>query len=227
MPNNSELHSFYTSKRWRDFRKVIIEERKPICETCSKMIIDPKEIEVDHYPIELTINNIHDANISLNPENVRITCHDCHNKRHGRYSKAERKVYMVYGPPCSGKLDYVRGSMQRGDLIVDMDTIYTAISLQSIYDKPDQLIRNVFAVHDILLDNIKTRYGKWINAWIIGGYPEKYKREQLADELGAELIYIEATKEECIERLSQDNDRKIRQPEWIGYIDKWFEMFIE
>lgn len=227
MPNNSELHSFYTSKRWRDFRQVIISERKPICETCGQVIIDPKEIEVDHDPIELTVNNVNDANVALNPENVKIRCHDCHNKRHNRYGKTERSVYIVYGPPMAGKMIYVLGNMQRGDLIVDMDRLYTAVSLQGLYDKPDELIRNVFAIHDLLIDNIKTRYGKWRNAWVIGGYPEKYKREQLAEELGAELIYIEATKEECLERLAQDNDRKYRQPEYEGYINKWFERYTE
>ncbi|MDD3173594.1 MAG: HNH endonuclease [Herbinix sp.] len=225
MPNYSILHSFYTSKRWRKFRKAIIAERKPICEICGKIIINSIDCEVDHYPIELTVNNVNDANISLNPLNVRIIDHDCHNKRHNRFGKISRQVYIVYGPPMSGKASYVLNNIQRGDLVVDMDKLYSAISFREIYDNPEQLKYNVFILRDLLIDNIKTRYGKWVNAWIIGGYPEKYKREQLADELNAELIYIEMDKEECMKRLEADQDRKTRYIEWEGYIDKWFERY--
>lgn len=227
MPNYSVLHSFYTSKRWRDFRKVIISERKPICETCGKLISNPLDCEIDHYPIELTVDNVHDVTISLNPDNVRVSCHDCHDKRHNRFGKISRGVHIIYGPPLAGKKTYVLANMMRGDIVVDMDRLYAAVSLMDIYDKPDSLKRNVFALRDTLIDNIKTRTGKWQSAWIIGGYPEKYRREQLADELGAELIYIEASREECIERLAADEHRKERYIEWEGYIDRWFEQYIE
>lgn len=226
MPNNSPLHSFYTSKRWRDFRRVIIGERNPICEICGKTILDPKEIEVDHIK-ELTIDNIYDANITLNPNNVRIACHDCHNKRHHRFSRQRGKVFIVYGAPLSGKATYVRAEMERGDIVIDLDAIAQAISYQRIYDKPNNLRLNVFAIRDLILDNIKTRMGKWNNAWVIGGYPEKNQREALAEELGAELIYCEATKEECIERLMIDKDRCIMANEYKGYIEKWFDEFTE
>jgi predicted AAA+ superfamily ATPase len=227
MPNYSALHSFYTSKRWRDFRKVIISERKPICEVCGKIITDPLDCEVDHYPIELTVDNVHNPEISLNPANVRISDHDCHDKRHNRFGKISRGVYIIYGPPLAGKKTYVKANMERGDIVVDVDLIYSAISFLDIYDKPESIKRNAFAVRDLIIDNIKTRTGKWSSAWIVGGYPEKYKREQLADELGAEMIYIEATKEECIERLLIDEHRKDRRIEWEGYINKWFESYIE
>jgi hypothetical protein len=63
MPNYSALHSFYTSKKWRDFRKVIIAERKPICEVCGKIISNPLDCEIDHYPTELTVDNVIDPYI--------------------------------------------------------------------------------------------------------------------------------------------------------------------
>jgi hypothetical protein len=199
MSNYSALHSFYTSRRWRDFRRVIISDRKPICEVCGKLITDPLDCEIDHYPIELTVANVNDANIALNPDNVRISCYSCHDKRHNRFCTISHGVYIIYGAPLAGKTSYVKTNMQRGDIVVDMDRLYTAISFLDMYDKPDSLSRNVFAVRDLLLDNIKTRIGKWGSAWIIGGYPEKYKREQFSNELGTELIYIETSKEECME----------------------------
>jgi len=91
------------------------------------------------------------------------------------------------------------------------------------YDKPSNLFNNVSAIQSTLIDNIKTRYGKWHNAWVIGGYADKYKRERLAEELGAEIIFIDVSKEECIARLQQDTGRQYRQAEWTNYIVKWFE----
>lgn len=227
MAKYAVLKSFYNSEKWQKFRMAIISERGPICETCGKVIADPKDIELDHYPIELTPENVNDVNISLNPDNVKIRCHDCHNKRHNRFGhKPEKAVYIVYGPPMSGKTTYVKKNMQRGDIVVDMDRLYAAVSMLPYYDKPDNLLSNVRGIYNLLLDNIKTRYGRWNNAWIIGGYADKYKRERLANDLGAELIFCDVSKEECIRRLELDEDRRLRKNEWVEYINKWFEQYI-
>lgn len=205
----------------------IIVERGPICETCGKVIANPKECEVDHYPIELTPENVNDALISLNPENVKVRCHDCHNKRHNRFGyKPERNVYIVFGAPLSGKHTFVKQQMQRGDIVIDMDRLYAAVSMLPYYDKPDNLLSNVRGIYNQLIDNIKTRYGKWNNAWIIGGYADKYKRDRLADELGAELILCDAGIDECLVRLENDIDRQYRKDEWKKYIHKWFDEYI-
>lgn len=221
------IKSFYRSLKWRKFRNGIIHERGPVCEECGKVLTDPLDCEVDHDPIELTPENVNDASVSLNPANVKVKCNDCHNKRHHRFGhQAEHGVYIVYGPPLSGKTSYVIKNMQRGDLVVDMDKLYQAVSLQPEYDKPNELLVNVLGIRNLLIDNVKTRYGRWNSAWIIGGYPEKYRREQLSDELGAELIYCEASKEECMSRLAADSDRRYRQNEWKTYIEKWFNSYV-
>ena len=59
----------------------------------------------------------------------------------------------------------------------------------------------MIGVHNLHLDNIKTRYGRWNSAFVISGFQDKYKREKLADELGADLIFCDVSKEECLRRL--------------------------
>ena len=98
--------------------------------------------------------------------------------------------------------------MSRGDLVVDMDRLYSAASMLPYYDKPENLLSNVIGIRNALIDNIKTRYGKWNNAFIIGGYPDKYKREKLAEDLGAEIIFCDVSKAECLKRLDIDEDRQ-------------------
>lgn len=222
------LKSFYDSEEWQKFRLNIFVERGRVCETCGKTIIDSKECEVDHYPIELTPENVRDVTISLNPENVKVRCHNCHNKRHNRFGfSSNHRVYIVFGPPLSGKHTYVQGNIQRGDIVADMDRLYEAVSTLPSYDKPDNLLQNVFGLFNLLIDNIKTRFGKWNNAWIIGGYADKYKREKLANDLGAELVFCDVSREECLRRLETDEDRLYRKDEWRGYIEKWFDGYTE
>jgi hypothetical protein len=230
MAKYAVLQSFYASDKWRSLRLNLILERSKehggvICGKCGKLIVNQLDIHA-HHKKELTLDNYKDSNISLNPDNVELICHDCHDKEHHRFGyKPPKKVYLIYGPPLSGKKTFVKENMERGDIVVDMDKLYEAVSMQNIYDKPNNLLTNVINVRTLLIDNIKTRYGKWYNAWIIGGYADKFKRERLAEDIGAELVYIEAAKDECYARLENDKDRQYMTTEWKKYIDEWFDCF--
>jgi hypothetical protein len=226
MAKHAILKTFYASEKWQKLRRVLISERGPICEHCKNIVPRTKDL-IGHHTIELTPENVNDYSISLNSEKIELICFDCHNKEHKRfgYQSSNRQVFIVYGPPMSGKASFVKENCNRGDLVVDMDKLYAAVSMLPYYDKPDNLFSNVIGIHNQLIDNIKTRSGKWHNAWIIGGYADKYKRNRLADDLGAELIFCDVSQEECLIRLSLDEDRKYRQEEWQGYIEKWFRSY--
>lgn len=225
------LKAFYDSDEWKEFRELVIAKRKPICEKCGKVIVNSKNVIV-HHKIELTIYNVNDTNISLNEDNVIVVDFDCHNKIHKRFGynikKNERGIYLVYGPPCSGKNTFVAEHKDRMDIVVDMDSLYEAVTSLPRYDKPNNLRFNVMAIRNCILDNIKTRYGNFNNAWIIGGYPEGYKRNRLLNDLGAIPIFIEVDKEECLRRLKNVEDiRKYMYKEWESYINDWFEKYSE
>lgn len=222
------LQSFYASDPWINFRLGLIAERGPNCQVCGRRIAKAIEI-IGHHKIELTPENVHDVLISLNPSNVDLVCFDCHHKEHKRfgYQSLGRNVYIVYGPPMAGQKEFMQGRVCRGDIVVDMDRLYHAVSMLPDYDKPDNLLGNVLGLHSLLIDNIKTRYGKWHNAWVVGGYADKYKREKMASDLGAELIFLDVSKDECLRRLDMDEDRKYRKDEWRGYIEKWFNGYME
>ncbi|WP_308637707.1 AAA family ATPase [Paenibacillus silvisoli] len=225
MARHSILHTFYSSTKWRSFRHGLILERGAKCEHCGEPITRPIDI-IGHHKVELTPENVHDYNISLNPAMVELICYDCHNKEHKRFGyQGSKEVYLVYGPPMSGKSTHVHQNLKRGDLVVNMDRLYQALSGLPSYDKPDSLFGNVMAVYHVLVDNIRTRLGKWGTAWVVGGYADKFKRERLAEDLGAELVYCEMSIEECMQRLEADEDRRHRQEEWRKYIEKWFETF--
>lgn len=220
------IGDFYRSDNWRNVRAGIINDRLKdgvtICEHCGKPIISAYDI-IGHHKIPLTLENIDDYNISLNPENIMLVHHKCHNIIHNKLGYKNQEVYIVYGSPLSGKTSYVNSIKQEGDLIIDMDNIWQCISGCDRYVKPNRLKAVAFGVRDNLIDCVKYRRGKWKNAYIIGGYPLISQREALAKELGAKLIYIDTSKAECLERLRQDEDRSL--DEWTGYINDWWEKF--
>lgn len=228
MARYSILQSFYASDIWIKFRQGLIAERGNKCQHCGKIIIRSVDI-IGHHIKELTPENVNDYNISLNPDNVLLVDSDCHNEVHKRfgYVNVERKVYLVYGSPFAGKKTFVKHQMKRGDIVIDMDRLFEAVSMMQAFDKPENLLNNVMGIHNLLIDNIKTRYGKWNNAWVIGGYADKYKRDKMANDLGAELIFCDVAKEECLFRLEQDEARQYRQDEWRRYIDKWWDTYKE
>lgn len=220
------LKSFYASQAWVNFRMSIIAERGLQCEYCGGVVARAKDLTV-HHKEELTPENVLDVMVSLNPEKVVVVHHQCHNKIHHRFGNPPgHGVYIVFGPPMSGKSTFVQENMNRGDLVIDMNRLYAAVSLLPEYDKPDNLFGNVIGIYNQLIDNIKTRYGKWNSAWVVGGFADKYKREQLANSLGAELIFCDVSMEECLRRLEIDEDRQYRKDEWRGYIEKWFEQYV-
>lgn len=121
----------------------------------------------------------------------------------------------------SGKSSYVAEAMNEGDLIIDMDNIWQCVSGCSRYTKPNRLKSVVFSVRDNLLDSVKYRRGKWLNAYIIGGYAFQAERERLVDALGAREIYIDTPKEECLRRLHACDDGRDVE-EWTKYINDWW-----
>ena len=212
-------HQFYASKAWRELTYNLKIERGGKCERCGARPLHFSSL-IGHHKIELNNDNVDDPNIALNPNSIEIICHRCHDKEHYRFGN-KQNVYIVYGSPLSGKKTMVQELMQYGDIALDMDALYQAITMQPQYIKPKNVRFNVFKLRDSLLDQVKTRYGQWYDAYIIGGYPDKYERERLAQTLGAELIYCESTKEECIERLFKSDKPKV----WLEYITDWWEKY--
>ena len=145
------LYNFYRSKEWENLLKVIRSERVneegfTICEYCGKPIVKAYDC-IGHHKEHLTEENYNDYSISLNPDNVMMVHHRCHNIIHDRLGmNTRRQVFIVYGSPLSGKTTWVKENMAAGDLVVDMDNIWQCISAQDRYIKPKRLNSIAFAV---------------------------------------------------------------------------------
>lgn len=218
------LYKFYRSDEWITLLLIIRNERVNddgynICEYCGKPIVKAYDC-IGHHKIELTEENVNDYSISLNPDNIALVHHRCHNRIHNKLGYSNRKVYVVYGCPLSGKSSWVKEVAVAGDLIVDVDSIWQCVSGLERYNKPDRLKTVVLSTRDYLLESVRYRRGKWLNAYVIGGYPFAAERERLVDSLGAQEVFINTDKAVCLKRLYDCGDRNV--DEWEKYINDWW-----
>lgn len=227
------LEAFYNSEEWRAVRADLINKRKRgdgivYCEYSGVPLVNSYEI-IGHHKQPLTMQNVNDYSVSLNPENIMLVSHKAHNEIHNRFGhSAGRKVYYVYGAPCSGKTTFVKSIKGNSDLICDIDDIWQCITGGARYEKPDALRANMFEVQRCILDMIKRRVGNWERAFVIDGGAAKTPRNRRINDLGAEPIFIDTERETCLQRLATDKDRtQAQKKEWQKYIDKWFAEYQE
>jgi len=87
--------AFYNGPAWQACRSGYLQLH-PFCEDClMRGIYTPAEHV--HHMIWLTADNYTDARISLNFDNLRAVCVECHNRRHAtprqqRYTVDERGI---------------------------------------------------------------------------------------------------------------------------------------
>lgn len=231
------LEQFYRSDEWESFRARIISERTNesgfvICEHCGKPIVKPYDL-IAHHKQELDESNVLDYMVSLNPENIALIHFKCHNEIHerwqggnGGYKPKPKRAIIVYGSPCSGKSTWVKETATQNDLVVDIDNIWQCVTGGARYEKPPRLKGVVFQLRDSLYDIVKHRCGKWQDAYIITGGALRGDRERLAQMVGAtDTVFIEATKEECLQRCESRGMTDEQCDMWRGYIEDWFAKY--
>lgn len=222
----TKRQAFYTGRIWARFLSALKNERTDAdgflrCEHCGKPIVKAYDC-IGHHITELTDDNVDDVTIAMNPENVMLVHFRCHNEIHERFGyqgSIIKQVFLVYGAPCAGKTTFVDSVANPGDLILDIDRLWSAVRAGQCgtYDKPDALKAVVFDLRDCMMQDIRTRRGKWRNAYVIGGYPLEGERERIADMVGADKqIFIDTPQEICMQRAAQ------KSPEWSGYVSDWF-----
>lgn len=234
----TKQQQFYKSKKWEAFRKVIIAERTTEdgyvhCARCGKAILKPYDLIIHHLQ-ELSDDNVADALVALNPDKVECVCFRCHNQIHDRfveghtnvYSAVRKKVFIVYGSPFSGKVDWVKSVATENDIVVDLDNIWQMISINDRNTKPAVLKSVVFEIRDKMYDIIKYRSGKWHNAYVIIGGALKGDRERLVQRIGADdTVYIDTSLEECQKKILNSDLPDEGKLDMLLYINDWFEKF--
>ena len=135
------------------------------------------------------------------------------------------KLTVVYGAPCSGKSTYVRSVITDKDMVYDYDEITRAIT----YGKHHLSKREL--THQYVLDFRyaivkRAREEKGIeNIYIISTFITDQFKDWVKD-MNPTYHKMEATKEECLERLDKDDMRPDKE-EWKSKIEEWYNKYQE
>lgn len=203
------IHDLYVSADFKRLRSVLMNERIGAdgylrCEYCHEPIVRAYDC-IAHHVREVTTGNLNDVDVTLNPENIMLVHHRCHNVLHNRFGRIIRKVYCVYGPSRAGKSTWVEDVRGEGDLLVDMDRIWECIGGRSSLNNGV-----AFSMRDHLYQCILNRLGKWSNAYIVTTRPDV----RAMDRLGAEYVLVDTPEDVCMSRATSDEQRQ--------WIHDWF-----
>lgn len=126
-------------------------------------------------------------------------------------------VYLIYGSPCSGKSTYVKEHFKNGDIVCDVDRLYSALCYNEEHQTELYAQEVASQMYDNLLDIVRDRQGHWHNAYVITIANTKEKIEQMKERIHAdEVIYVDTPIEVCLERAKE-------RPFYFAWlIEEWF-----
>lgn len=135
---------------------------------------------------------------------------------------------VVCGPPGAGKTTYVQQKIKRGDVVLDLDLIFSAISGLPVHDKPESLLSYMLNVqhaalaHLVLLGNDRPR------SWIVGGFPTRQDRQRIKDMMGPQytkIVILNTNQSTCRQRINDNPLRRDHFYEFGQMIENWFEEY--
>ena len=143
--------------------------------------------------------------------------------------KAQGKTYkdlvdcvLVCGPPGAGKTTYVRDRAQHGDLILDLDRIFVALTGLNKYDKPNNILPYALTAYDDVVSHLSRDKSNIKCSWVISCSPKKQQREELANLLGAKVVVLDTDPIVCLKHIANDPLRASRRKQWEEIIKKWW-----
>ncbi len=145
---------------------------------------------------------------------------------HGQQDEGGGKQFavattLVAGPPGSGKTTYVRDRAEYGDVIIDVDALYVALSGQPRYKKPTALLPFVLEARDAVEERLLARSDAR-QAWIIKGAPKREQRDHYANR-GATVVVLAVPAEECLRRIADDPEREESEESWSPLVHQWWD----
>ena len=200
----------------------------PLCAACLKRGVETLATVVDHI-----IPHRGDKGLFWDKTNWQALCVPCHSgDKQAMEVRGDRppgtgvqpRVTLVCGPPGSGKTTYVMKRCTAGDLVVDSDALFAALSGQPWYDKPAELLPFVKEAFDAMVRKVETSRGLRA-AWIITGGARASSRNAIARPLSATVVVIETPPATCLRRIEADPRRASRAHLWQAPIDEWWRKY--
>lgn len=233
--------AFYDSPAWRRTREAYLQSKHYICEDCGGAA------SVVHHITYIKPWNVNNPEITLNWDNLKAVCEKCHAQEHAqdlkkRGGEARRNgvafdeegnlikqanVFLICGSPASGKTTYVAEHKCSNDLVVDVDYICAALAGETgnVHLDHKPILSVALEVRELLYQIIQTRRGKWERAFVITTVADVREMKAVADELRAEVVLMETTLQECLQRIANDPSRAHNKRTQEKIVKEWFEKY--
>lgn len=133
------------------------------------------------------------------------------------------ETIVVHGPPCSGKSTYVAEHLEPGDIRYDYDILVRALSGQKTHsaNSASNVRGLVFGLRRRIINLALEGQLDTEHLYIIStSLPEPLRKD--LEPLTPTYVQMEATEEECMERLAGDDTHEDKDA-WAALIREWFQ----
>ncbi len=132
-------------------------------------------------------------------------------------------LYLIWGPPGSGKTTYAKSKMVDGDIIIDFDLIAEALTGMEVHCIEFSLITRVFDAFNYLVDT-EAHFPNVRNTFIVKPCPTQEDRQRFED-MGAELVFMDTPQMDCVSRCVHRGEKFEKEDfdRWTSVVKKWFE----
>lgn len=113
-------------------------------------------------------------------------------------------VRLIAGPSGSGKTTLVNQHRRPGELLIDYDHLFQALTGLPAYHKPDALFPHIQAARLALLDALALHP---VPAWAVTADPDRPRVLALAARLRAELTVLRVPAADGLARIAADPTR--------------------
>lgn len=132
------------------------------------------------------------------------------------------RVVLVAGPPCAGKTTYARERLEPGDLLLDADPLYAALSGGQEHDRAPGIWPFVWAgFYGVLRELPRHRFERR-TVWVVQGVPRRRERDRYRHLNAADVVVLETPADECRRRARARFGDGHRLDEYVGLIDRWW-----
>lgn len=222
--DNRSAHERGYGNTWRKLRRMVLAEN-PLCVECQRIGRVTAAQEVDHI-VPKHLGGPDDW------DNLQPLCRACHRAKTARDASVTDNGWrtstipctIVAGAPGSGKSYYVKQRMMHGDLVIDVDALYSALSGLAWYDKPVNLLPFVIEARDAIIRRLAKR-SKVRSAWFITSEADCQTLIHWRDTLQARLVIMDTSPNECMRRIANDERRSKHADAWRPLVSEWWQTF--